>query len=208
MNPPTETVGGGPVRRRLLYKTRPEHERPELEDESEPVDQYQRVEVVDHDAPGMGGERTKLTLRPPEGYDIEDDTKEIKVDDLDMTEVFKMAQNEGLDPTAVEVGIRKVMKGLQDFGVHEEISEKEVKEQGLKVIDSRLVNQGKGRWYCESQIVCEGLRAQQERRLVCADAQPSDSQDFVDASTQKGLGHMSDGLRADIFFMHRLTVTQ
>ena len=70
---------------------------------------------MDYDAPGMGGERTKLTLRPPEEYDTED-TKEIEVDDLDMAEVLKLAQNEGLDPTAVEVGIRKEMKGLQDFG--------------------------------------------------------------------------------------------
>ena len=68
----------------------------------------------------MGGERTKLTLRPPEEYDTED-TKEIEVDDLDMAEVLKLAQNEGLDPTAVEVGIRKEMKGLQDFGVYQEI---------------------------------------------------------------------------------------
>ena len=121
------------MRRRLLCKTRPEHERPELDDESEPVDKYHRVDVVDYDAPGMGGERTKLTLRPPEEYDIEDDTKEIEVDDVDMTAVLKMAQDEGLDPTAVEVGIRKEMKGLQDFGVCQEISEKEVKkkEQGL-----------------------------------------------------------------------------
>ena len=88
--PPTETVGGDPVRRRLLCKTRPEHERPELDDESEPVHKYQRVQVVDNDAPGVGGERTKLTLRPPEEYDIEDDTKEIKVDDLDKTEGFEM----------------------------------------------------------------------------------------------------------------------
>ena len=73
--------------RRLLCKTRPEHERPELDDESEPVDKCQRVEVVDYDAPGLGGERTKLTLRPPEEYDIEDDTKEIEADHLDMTEV-------------------------------------------------------------------------------------------------------------------------
>ena len=36
------------------------------------------------------------------------------------------------------------MKGLQDFGVYQEISEKEVKEQGLKVIDSRLVIKEKG----------------------------------------------------------------
>ena len=43
-------------------EVRPEHERPELDDESEPVDKYQRVEVVDNDAPGMGGERTKLIL--------------------------------------------------------------------------------------------------------------------------------------------------
>ena len=120
VHPPTEIVGGDPVRRRLLCKTRPEHERPELDDESEPVDKYQRVEVVDHDAPGMGGERTKLTLRPPEEYDTED-TREIEVDDLDMAEVLKLAQNEGLDPTAVEVGIRKEMKGLQDIGVYQEI---------------------------------------------------------------------------------------
>ena len=70
-NPPTETVGGDPVRRLLLCKTRPEHERLELDDESEPVDKYQRVEVVDYDAPEMGDERTKPTLRPPEEYDIE-----------------------------------------------------------------------------------------------------------------------------------------
>ena len=35
VHPPTETVGGDPVRRRLLCKTRPEHERPELDDESD-----------------------------------------------------------------------------------------------------------------------------------------------------------------------------
>ena len=69
------------------FKTRPEHERPELDDESEPVDKYQRVEVV---------KRTKLTLRPPEEYDIEDDTKEIEVDDLDIAQALKLAQNEGL----------------------------------------------------------------------------------------------------------------
>ena len=56
-----------------------------------------------------------------------------------MTEVLKLVQNKGLDPTAVEVGIRKEMKGLPYFLVYQEISEKEVKEQGLKVIDSRLV---------------------------------------------------------------------
>ena len=144
VNPPTETVGGDPVRRRLLCKTRPEHERPELDDESELVDKHQRVEVVDYDAPGLGGDRTKLTLRPPEEYDIDDDTREIEVDDLVMTEVLKLAQNEGLDPTVLEVGIRKEVKGLQDFGVYQEISEKEVKEQGLKVIDSRLVIEDKG----------------------------------------------------------------
>ena len=103
VNPPTDTVGGDPVRRRLLCKTRPEHERPELGDESDQLDKNQRVEVVDYDAPEMGGERTKLTLRPPEEYDIEDDTKEIEVDDLDMAEVLKLAQNEGLGPTAVEL---------------------------------------------------------------------------------------------------------
>ena len=94
---------------------------------------------MDYDAPGLGGEPSKLILRPPEECDIENDVKEIEVDDLDMAEVLKLAQNEGLDPAAVEVGIRKEMKGLQDFGVYQEISEKEVKEQGLKVIDSRLV---------------------------------------------------------------------
>ena len=121
VHPPTQTVGGDPVRRRLLCKKRPEHERPELDDESEPVDTYQRVDVVDYDASGMGGKRTKLTLRPPEEYDIEDDTKEIEVDDQDMAEVLKLAQNEGLDPTGVEVGIRREMKGLPDFGVCQEI---------------------------------------------------------------------------------------
>ena len=54
---------------------------PELDDDSEPVEKYHRIEVVVCDALGMGGERTKLTLRPPEEYDIEDDTKEIEVDD-------------------------------------------------------------------------------------------------------------------------------
>ena len=39
---------------------------------------------------------------------------EIEVDDLDMTEVLKLAESEGLDPTAVEVGTRKELKGLQD----------------------------------------------------------------------------------------------
>ena len=38
-----------------------------------------------------------------------------------MAEVLKLAQNEGLDPTAVEVGIWKEMKGLQVFGVYQEI---------------------------------------------------------------------------------------
>ena len=47
-----------------------------------------------------------------------------------------MAQNEGLDPTAVEVGIRKEMKGLQDFGVYQ-------KSVTIKVIDSRLVIKAK-----------------------------------------------------------------
>ena len=70
---------------------------------------------MDYDAPGMGGERTKLTLRLSEEYDIEDDTREIEVDDLDMAQALKLAQNEGLDPTAVAVGIRKETKGLQDF---------------------------------------------------------------------------------------------
>ena len=98
---PTETVGGDLVRRRLLCKTR--HERPELDDESEPLDKYQPVEVR--------GLRRTWNKRPPEEYDIEDDTKEIEVDDLDMAEVLKLGQNEGLDPTAVEVGIRKEMKG-------------------------------------------------------------------------------------------------
>ena len=36
------------------------------------------------------------------------------------------------------------MKGLQDFGDDQEISEEEVKEQGLRVIDSRLVIKEKG----------------------------------------------------------------
>ena len=93
---------------------------------------------MDFDAPGLGGERTKLTLRPEE-YDIEDDTKEIEVDDLDMEEVLKLPRNEGLDSASVGVGIRKAMNGPQDFGVYQEISVKEVEEQGLKVIDSRLV---------------------------------------------------------------------
>ena len=99
---------------------------------------------MDYDAPGMEGERKKLTLRPPEDYDTEDDTTEIEVHDLDMAEVLKLAQNEGLDPTAVEVGIRKEMEGVQDFGVYQEITEKEIKERGLKVIDSRLVIKKKG----------------------------------------------------------------
>ena len=51
---------------------------------------------------------------------------------------------------------------------------------------------------CESLIVREGFCSHQERRLVCADAQPSDSQDFADANTQKGLGHVSDRLHAGI----------
>ena len=34
-----------------------------------------------------------------------------------MTEVLKLAKSEGLDHTAVEVGIRKEMKCRQDFGV-------------------------------------------------------------------------------------------
>ena len=61
---------------------------PQLDDKS------QRVETVDFDALGLGGERRKLTLRPPEEYDIED-TKEITVDDLAVAEVLKLAQNEG-----------------------------------------------------------------------------------------------------------------
>ena len=79
------------------------------------MDKYQQVDVVDYDALGMGGERTKLTLRPPEEYDIEDDTKEIEVDDLDMTEVLKMAQNEGLDPGAVEVVYSERDEGTPRF---------------------------------------------------------------------------------------------
>ena len=47
----------------------------------------------------MGDERTKLTLRPPEEHDIVDDTKEIEVHDLEMTEILQMTQNEGLDPS-------------------------------------------------------------------------------------------------------------
>ena len=109
-----------------------------------------------------------------------------------------MAQNEGLDPTAVEVGIRKEMKGLQDFGVDQEISEEEVKEQGLKVIDSRLVIKEKGAGIVKARLCAKDFAHTNERRLVCADAQPSDGQDFADASTQKGLGHMSDRLRAGI----------
>ena len=60
------------------FFARLEHERRELDDESEQVDKYQRAEVVDYGALGMGGERTKLSLRPLEEYDIEDDTKEIE----------------------------------------------------------------------------------------------------------------------------------
>ena len=112
---PTETIGGDPVRRRLVHKTRPEREQPQLDDDSEPADKYQRVEMVDYYALGLGGEQTKLTLRPPEEYDIEDDTKEIEVDDLGVTQVLQLAQNKGLNPAAVETGIRKEMKGLQDF---------------------------------------------------------------------------------------------
>ena len=136
---PTETIGGDPVRRRLVHKTRPERERPQLDDDSDPADKYQRVEMVDYDVLGLGSEQIKLTPRPPEEYDIEDDTKEIEVDDLDMTQVLQLAQHEGLNPAAVKTNIRKEVKGLQDFGVCQEIIEKEVKEQGLRVIDSRLV---------------------------------------------------------------------
>ena len=95
--------------------------------------------MVDYDALGLGGEQIKLTLRPPEEYDIEDDTKEIEVDDLGVTEVLQLAQKEGLNPAAVETDIGKEMKGLQDLGVCQEIIDKEVKEQGLRVIDSKLV---------------------------------------------------------------------
>ena len=49
-------------------------------------------------------------------------------------------------------GIRKEMKGPQDFGVYQEISEKEVKEQGLKVIDSRLVIKEKGDGIAKSRL--------------------------------------------------------
>ena len=84
------------------------------------MDKYQRVEVVDYDAPGMGGEQTKLPLRPPEEYDIEDDTKEIEVDDL-YEEFLKLAQNEGLDPTAVEGCIRNG----RDEGTGSKISERD-----------------------------------------------------------------------------------
>ena len=78
-----------------------------------------------------------------------------------MAELLKLAQNEGLDPTAVEVGARKEINELQDFGVYEEINEKEVKEQGLKVIDSRLVNKEQGtcsssrlRQCCDVALLC------------------------------------------------------
>ena len=71
-----ETVGGGPVRRRIVHKTRPERERPQLDDESEPADKYQGVEMIDYDAPGLEGEQAKLTLRPPEEEcDTEDDSR-------------------------------------------------------------------------------------------------------------------------------------
>ena len=78
---------------------------------------------------GLGGEQT---LRPPEECDTEDDAKDIEIDDLNMTEVLKLAKSEGLDSTAVEACIRKEMKSLQDFGVYQEISEKDVKERGLR----------------------------------------------------------------------------
>ena len=97
-----ETVGGDPVRRRLVHKTRPERERPQLNDQSEPADKHRRAEMINYDAPGLGGEQTKLTLRPQEEYDTEDDAKDIEIDDLNMTEVLKLAKSEGLDSTAVE----------------------------------------------------------------------------------------------------------
>ena len=52
--------------------------------------------MIDYDAPGLGGEQTKLTLRPPEECDTEDDAKEIQIDDLDMAEVLKLAKSEGV----------------------------------------------------------------------------------------------------------------
>ena len=70
---------------------------------------------MDNEAPGLGGEQSKLTLRPPEEHDTEDDTTEIEIDDLDMAEVLKLAKNEGLDPAAVESGIRKEIEGSSGF---------------------------------------------------------------------------------------------
>ena len=93
------------------------------------------------------------------------------MDDLDMAEVLKLAESEGLDPTAVEAGIRKVFEGLQDLGVCQEISQKDVKERGLNVIDSRLVLKEKN----------GGVKV----RL-------SDSQNPADSRTQKRLEHESD----------------
>ena len=89
------------------------------------------------------------------------------------------------------------MEGFQDLGAYQKTSEKNVKKQGLKVIDSRLVIEGEGRW-CESQTVREGLCNHQERRLVCADAQPTNSQDSANARTQKMLDHESDRFCAGI----------
>ena len=86
-----------------------------MDDESERADKNQRVEIVDNEVPGLGGEQPKLTLRPPEEHDTEDDTKEIEIDDLDMAEVLKLAKNEGLDPASVETDIRKEIEGSSGF---------------------------------------------------------------------------------------------
>ena len=55
------------------------------------------------------------------------------------------------------------MEGLQDFGVYQEISENDVKERGLKVIDSRLVLKEKNGGV--KARLCEGIRAHQERTI-------------------------------------------
>ena len=75
--------------------------------------------------------------------------------------------------------------------MYQEISEKDVKERGLKVIDSRLILKEK-RWWSENQTVCEGIRAHEETRFVCADTWDSDSQDPADSRTQERLDHEFD----------------
>ena len=82
-----------------------------------------------------------------------------------------------------------------DVVEHKKIEE-EVKEQGLKVIDSRLVIKEKADGM--KARLCAKDFAHTKRDDLCAAAQPSGSQDSADASTQKRLDHEYDRLRAGI----------